>query len=372
VNIVLDVMGENGPEPVVHGAIEALLQLPDKDFQIILVGRDSDIQSVLQLDDRLRKKYNRVKSRIQIVNASAVIGMKDDPQLVNGQNDSSIAVGVDLVRRGKEMAFVSPGNTGAVVTCAIARLGLLPNLFLRPAIATCMPTLKGPSILLDSGATTDCKPRHLLQYAIMAAVYAGQVFGISNPSIGILSNGKEDCKGSPTVRSALEIIRSVFPEAQYIEGIDIACGTTDVIVCDGLIGNIVLKFAEGIFSASKRILTIIEKKKKVIALSGLLTLLIPPLIILAAKPSWFLLTYFPAWLIAFLALRPIYKFLKRRFDWREHGGAPLLGVDGAVIIAHGRSPWQAIKNAINQALLLARSHVNDTIVSELKQAKEKE
>ncbi len=364
-NIVLDVMGENGPEAIVHGAIEALLQLPDKDFRITLVGKESDIKSVLQFSHELREKYRRVKNRIEIVNAVSVIGMKNSPESVNEDSDSSIAVGMELVRQGKGDALVSPGNTGAVVTSACTKLGLLSGMYVRPAIATCMPTLKDLSILLDSGATTDCKPRHLLRFAIIGRVYAQAILGKQNPSIGILSNGDEECKGNKLVQGALAIIKKVIPDARYIEGFDIARGTTDVIVCDGFIGNIILKVAEGIYSALKRILSIVEKKKKVVAVFGLSTLLIPPLVILVTQPSWFLLTYFPAWLIAFLTLRPIYKFLKRRFDWREHGGAPLLGVQGTVIIAHGRSSWVAIMNAIREAVSMARSSVNDTIVTEL-------
>lgn len=366
-NIILDVMGENGPEPIVHGAIEALLRLPDKDFQIILVGDERAIKSILD-SDKYRSKSVRIRKRIQIVHANSVVGMKDSPESVdNDKIDSSISVGMNLVRDGKAEAFVSPGNTGAVITCASSRLGLLPGILLRPAIITLMPTLHGQSILLDSGATADCRPRHLLQYAIMGIAYAKRVLGISNPSTGILSNGGENCKGNKLVRPALEVISKFVSGVRYVEGFNIPAGTTDVVVCDGFVGNIVLKYTEGLFSAVKSLLSIIPRWMKMLASIGAIGLLVPSVLILCFEPTWFLVIYIPVWIIFFLTLLPIVKFLKSRFDYREHGGAPLLGVQGTVIIAHGRSPWRAIMNAIKQARLVSQSGINKEIVDAIKE-----
>ncbi|MFA5134208.1 MAG: phosphate acyltransferase [Patescibacteria group bacterium] len=359
--IVLDVMGGDfGPEPIVRGALEALWRLPFHDFEIVLVGDQAAIKELLQ-SSKYARRYRAVAQRISIIHARSVITMADKPDTVNGKTDSSISAGLDLVRSGIGTAFISTGNTGAVVTCAAAKLGLIEGLFHRPAIGTLLPTLGGQCIMLDSGATTDCKPRHLVQYAILGALYVERVLKVRNPRIGILNNGAEDGKGNRLTKDSLAPLRQVFPEARFVEGHEVALGAVDVCATDGFVGNVVLKSYEGLYFLLKRILSIVPRWKRIVAAAGLVGLVVPPALVAVFEPTWFLLTYIPAWLAAYFAVKPVYSFLKQRFDWREHGGGPLLGVNGTVIIAHGRSPWKAIVSAVRQARLMALSGINSAI-----------
>jgi len=244
---------------------------------------------------------------------------------------SSIRVGLELVKRGDADAFISAGNTGAVMATALITLGPLPGVE-RPAIALIVPTLRGHSILLDVGATVDCKPRHLLQFAIMGEVYARQVMGKTSPTVGLLSIGEEESKGNELTREAFKELEE---EASInftgnLEGREIFSGAADVIVCDGFTGNIALKIIE---SAADffNVLLKEELSKGLMGKAG-----------------------------AALA-RGAFSRFKKRFDYSEYGGAPLMGVKGVCIIGHGRSTAKAIKNAIRVAAECVENRVIEHI-----------
>jgi glycerol-3-phosphate acyltransferase PlsX len=232
---------------------------------------------------------------------------------------SSIRVGLELVKRGEADAFISAGNTGAVMATAMVTLGSLPGVE-RPAIALIVPTLRGQSILLDAGANADCKPRHLLQFAIMGDIYARQVMGKKSPTVGLLSIGEEESKGNELTREAfkeLEEERSLNFTGN-VEGREVFSGAADVIVCDGFTGNIALKISE----SAAEFFTVLLKEELEKGLVGKLGALLT---------------------------RGAFRRFKKRVDYTEYGGAPLLGVGGMCIISHGRSTAKAIKNAIRVA-----------------------
>jgi glycerol-3-phosphate acyltransferase PlsX len=221
----------------------------------------------------------------------------------------------DLVKQGKASAVISAGNTGAAMATALFLLGPLRGVE-RPAILTVLPTLKGNSLLLDVGANVDCKPHHLLQFAVMGHVYAERILGKPKPRIGLLSIGEEDTKGNEQTKEAFKMLKeSPFNFIGNVEGRDVYLGSADVVVCDGFVGNIALKISEGLAD------TLLKLLKREISKSILGKL-------------------------GYLLLRPALSNFQRRIDYAEYGGAPLLGVNGACIICHGRSSPRAIKNAI--------------------------
>ncbi len=326
--IALDAMGgDHAPQAPVAGALEALAEL-DSAHSVQLVGRRQDIEGELA---RLGKGSDGQRQRLHIVEAPDVIEMTDKPSAVRGKPNSSMMVGLKLQADDKSDAFVSAGNTGAQMAASMLLLRLHGGLK-RPAIATIFPTSKRPVVVLDSGANVDCSADELVQFARLGAVYAEDVLGRSKPAIGLLSIGEEAEKGNAVTKEA----HGMLAEAGLnflgnVEGRDLPAGTShhgdlDVVVCDGFVGNVVLKFYEAM----------------------------PPLMIrLLVKEG--------------MQEQSIRKAL-RSLDYSEHGGAPLLGVKGVSIICHGRSSPTAIKNAIKVAVRAVDSRMNEHIGRRLEQS----
>ncbi len=292
---------------------------------IILVGIEQTIQAELN-------KYPLAKTLpIEIRNATEVVDMLDSPSTVfRRKKNSSIRVANELVKSGEAVAVISAGHTGAAMATSLFVLGPLEGVE-RPAITTFMPTMKGTSIVLDVGANVDCKPSHLLQFAIMGEVFAKYLLKNPNPCVGLLSIGEEKTKGNELTKEAFKLLTETSVNfIGNVEGKDVMSGRADVVVCDGFIGNVVLKVSEAVAE------TIGLMLRQNIGDN------------LVRKLGYFM-------------MRPAFRALKRRIDYAEYGGAPLLGINGISIISHGRSSGQAIKNAIRVAMEFAKSEVNKHI-----------
>lgn len=317
--IAVDAMGgDNAPEAVVEGSVLAAREFGT---HVILVG-DREI-----LHDLLRR-HSGAGLPVAVKHASEVVDMHESPSVaVRRKRDSSIRVAFDLVKSGEAQAAVSAGNSGAAMAVAMLVLRLLKGVD-RPAIAAVLPTLTGSTVLLDVGANTDCKPIHLVQFAVMGEVFCRYVLGVDRPRVGVLSNGEEESKGTELTRSAHQALKhSSLNYLGYVEGRDIFQGRADVVVCDGFTGNVVLKTAEGLASA-------IGSMVKAEMSRGLLRK------------------------VGYLLARGAFSGLKRRMDYAEIGGAPLLGVNGVGIVSHGSSDARAIKNAIRVARDFAERRTN--------------
>jgi glycerol-3-phosphate acyltransferase PlsX len=327
VRVAVDAMGgDYAPDEVVAGAIAAASALG---VEITLVGPTERLQPLLGRARGLP---------IEVVDAPEVIGMDEAPAMaVRRKRRSSVAVALQQVRDGRASAVVSAGNTGAAMGAALLTLGRISAVD-RPAIAAILPTLgRNPAILLDVGANVDCKPKHLLQFGVMGAVYAHRVLGVASPRVGILSNGEEVSKGNDLTIRAADLLRaSGLNFVGNVEGREFFSGQTDVIVCDGFVGNIVLKFGEGLALSLRQI---VRDE-------------------LRGTPGFLLGLY-----LAPLKRRGLR--LWRRLDYREYGGAPLLGVNGVCIIAHGRSNAWAIRNAIRVAAEAAQRQFVQPISAEM-------
>jgi glycerol-3-phosphate acyltransferase PlsX len=318
--IAVDAMGgDNAPHAIVAGAVEAAREYG---VGIILVG----IEQIVQTE--LAKHRSAPSLPIEVRNATQVVDMLDSPATVfRRKKDSSIRVANDLVKSGEAVAVISAGHTGAAMATSLFVLGTLEGVE-RPAIATFMPTLKGTSIVLDVGANVDCKPNHLLQFAIMGEVYAKYLLKNPNPCVGLLSIGEEATKGNELTKEAFKLLTETSMNfIGNIEGRDLMFGNADVVVCDGFIGNVVLKVSEAVAEAIG--LMIRENIGNNIMRK-----------------------------LGYLMMRPAFRALKRRTDYAEYGGAPLVGINGISIISHGRSSSRAIKNAIRVATALAKSEIN--------------
>jgi glycerol-3-phosphate acyltransferase PlsX len=324
--IVLDAMGgDHAPGVVIDGAVMAARE---HNVEIVLVGHEEAIQAELA-------RHDTTGLTLSVVHASQVIEMEEHTEAVKRKSDSSMVVGMKLVCDGQADAFVSAGNSGAVMAAAILRgigVGRIRGIR-RPALATYYPAAPTPVLLLDIGAQADCKTEFLLQFAQMGAIYAERVMGIPEPRVGIVSNGEEADKGSTLVREAYPLLRaSGLNFVGNVEGKDVTKGMADVAVTDGFTGNVMVKLSEGLVSFIFRYLKrelpggVLNKLALALMLPGLV-LTLPGLLLLA----------------------PTLKRIARRMDYAEYGGAPLLGVDGVVVIAHGRSNAKAIKNAVRQA-----------------------
>ncbi len=308
VKIVVDAMGGDfAPGVCVKGAELALKEISD--IEIYLVGRSSEISSLVKGD----------RSNIHIVDAKDVIGMDESPAVsVRRKRDSSINKGIAMLKDKQADVFISAGNTGAVVCAATMFLRTLPEVD-RPGIAIIFPTVKGFSLMIDVGANIDPKPLHLFQYGVMGAAYAELILNKKDPSIGLLNIGEEESKGTDFMRSVNTLLREGATNyIGNIEGRDIFFGKCDVVVADGFVGNVALKVSESVAMATAELLK--ERIKR-----GILSRL------------------------GALLLLPTLKRLKNDIDYTEYGGAPLLGVDGNVIICHGSSSSKAIKNSIKVA-----------------------
>jgi glycerol-3-phosphate acyltransferase PlsX len=328
ITVAVDAMGgDNAPAPEVHGAVRAARS---QDVSIILVGREELLRAELA-------KYSDAKQlAIRIVHASEVVTMDDNPaKALRSKRDSSIRVAARLVRDGEAHGLVSAGNTGAAMVTAKTVMGMVPGVD-RPALASAFPTLKGkPTIMVDVGANVDCSARMLAQFAVMGDIYSRLIFHTEDPKVGILSIGEEEHKGNDLTRTAAQLMKSLpITFIGNVEGRDLYTGKADVIVCDGFIGNVALKVSEGMVEVIKHMLQ--ESLAATITRK-----------------------------IGYVLSRAAYKDFKKRVDYSEYGGAPLLGVKGICIISHGRSNDNAIRNAIRVATEFASEHVNDRIASEL-------
>ncbi len=320
--VAVDAMGgDNAPRAIVQGAINAAR----KGRPVILVGPDARVR------EELGQQRAEAALPIEVHNATEVVEMHDHPgQAMRRKKDNSIRVCFELVESGRACAMISAGNSGAVVAGAIFVLGR-PEGVERPAIISALPALEGSPIMLDMGAVVDCKPIHLVQFALMGEVWARRVVGVPRPRVAVLSNGEEDSKGTDLTRMAAAALRrSSIEFVGYCEGRDLLTGAFDVVVTDGFTGNVALKAMEG----TARVVGEYLKR----ALRGSLRAMIGGLL-----------------------ARPALEGMKKRVDWREIGGAPLVGVNGVAIITHGASDALAIENAIRRAGDAAGTHFTDEI-----------
>ena len=329
--IAVDAMGGDfAPKEIVLGAVEAAKKY---DCEIVLIGDEEQIRAELHGEDP-------AALRISIVHASEVIGMDEHPaEAVRSKKDSSVVVATRLVKEGQCDAVFSAGSTGAAVAAAQLILHRIRGVG-RPAIATPMPTPDGVTLMLDSGANVDSKPEHLVQSAVMGSLYAQYVFGIEHPRVGLLNIGEEETKGNEQVKETYQLL-GVEPNIHFCgnaEGRDVPKGNFDVVICDGFVGNVVLKFAEGL---AKTILGLIQEE---IRGAGLI-----------AK-------------LGALLLMPTLRRLGKRLDVREYGGAPLLGVNGCCVIGHGSSDAKSVASAIGVTV----DYVNGKVLDQIRDALAKE
>lgn len=330
--IILDAMGTDArPNAEILGAYQALKSNPN--IIVKMVGKRVVLEKKL-------KHFEYDPERLIIVDAPEEVEMSESPtKALKEKKNSSMAIGMRMLRNNEGDAFVSAGNTGAVMTYALVEIGRIQSIQ-RPAIATIIPTPYGHTILTDSGANADCKPVHLLHFAIMADVYARLVFNIERPRIGLLSNGEEKEKGNELTKEANKLIS----EAEFlnfvgnVEGRDILSGEVDVVVCDGFTGNIVLKAVESLFKFIFKLFKS-EVSRSILAKIGVLFLM------------------------------PAIKRILKKTDYAEFGGAPLLGVKKPVMICHGSSNEKAIKNAILYTYKYLCNDVNAELTKELKKMK---
>ncbi|WHZ17768.1 MAG: Phosphate:acyl-ACP acyltransferase PlsX [Nitrospira sp.] len=327
--IAVDAMGgDHGPAPVIEGAMQAAQELG---VGVILVGKEDELAAAC-------RKLHCTDQRITIHHAPQVVEMHESPAAVaRKKRDSSIWVATELVKSGQADAVVSPGNTGASMVAAFFVLGLTKGVE-RPAIATMLPTLTGSAVMLDVGANVDCTARHLEQFALMGNEFAKHLYAKPNPRVGLLSIGEEDTKGNEVTKEAFKLLKaSPLNFIGNIEGREVYSGSADVVVCDGFIGNVALKISEGVAEVIKKLLM-----KEI---SG----------------SWLGRLAYP------LIASPLLN-LKRKIDYAEFGGAPLLGVNGTTMICHGRSSAKAIKNAIRRAKGLAESRLDELIQRDIEES----
>jgi glycerol-3-phosphate acyltransferase PlsX len=308
--IVLDAMGgDHAPQLTVEGGVRAAREYG---VEVAMVGNQEVLETELA-------KHDTSGLSLPVIHASQVLEMEDDPaSAAKSKKDSSMVVGMDMVKRGEADAFYSAGNSGGVMAVALFRLGRIPGAK-RPALSAAYPTTRGYSVVLDAGANTDCRPEWLLQFGIMGGAYAESVLGIKEPSVGIVSNGEEEGKGSILVKEAYALLKaSRLNFIGNVEGKDIPMGLADVVVTDGLTGNVIIKLSEGV---SKFLFGIVRdeiKSSPLTTLGGILA-------------------------------RPAFTSMKKVLDYSEVGGVPLLGVNGVVMVGHGRSNAKAIKNGIGAA-----------------------
>jgi len=317
--------GDNAPSVEVEGAVLACREFG---IPVTLVGDQERLTAELA-------KHTTTGLDIDIFHASEVVGMHDSASdAVRKKRNSSVRLAFDLVKDGKACAALSAGNSGATMAAGMFVLKRISGIE-RPAIAQIFPTLKGQTLVLDVGGNVDCKPIHLAQFAILGEVYARYAMGISNPTVGLLSNGEEDSKGNELTRETNTLLRATsLNYSGYVEGRDIFKGTVDVVVCDGFVGNVVLKLSEGLSDAAGKML-----KTEILK-------------------SW-------VSKLGYLFVRGAFNRFKKIVDYAEYGGAPLLGINGVGMICHGGSNVKAIKNAVRFAHEYARSGVTEHVSEKL-------
>ncbi len=327
-DIAVDAMGaDKAPEPEICGAIQAARELP---VRVFLVGPEDRLQPLLR--DALRGE----KLPIEVVHASQHIAMGEKAaQAVRNKKDSSMRVGLKLVREGRAAGFLTAGNTGAAMATAKMVLGALPGVD-RPALAVVLPTSAGtPCVLLDVGANVDCRPQNLVQFAVMGELYSRSVLKIKRPRVGLLSIGEEEGKGNELTGEAFPLLKALpLHFIGNVEGRDIYNGHADVIVCDGFVGNVALKTSEGLSRLVRDMLKDSLRRTVTAQVGALLS-------------------------------RKAFSTFKRKMDPSEYGGTPLLGVQGVCIVGHGSSNDVAIRNGIRVAAEFAQGGVNRRIEAEL-------
>ncbi len=324
VRVAIDAMGGDfGHYPIVEGAIFALKK---KNYLPIFVGDESKISPLIP---------SKFKNRVEIVHCDDVISMHEHATDALKRRNSSIYVAVDLVRNGKADAVVSAGHSGATMSLATLRIGRIKGIS-RPAIATFMPTsITGKmTVVLDVGANVDCDAQNLFQFAVMGDAYANKVLGCAKAKVGLLSNGEEPSKGNEVTKAAYPLISQLDSFVGNVEGGDIFNGSVDVVVCDGFVGNVLLKASEGVADTISHYLKS-EIKHSPVAIAGA------------------------------ILMKRVFRKLKKQTDYAEYGGAPLLGVKGCTIISHGKSNPKAIKNAMFQAIRFVEADVNRAIEDRL-------
>lgn len=329
IRIALDAMGgDRGPDALVSGA---LLAVEDSGYEleIVLFGDENQVTKALW------KAGRSGDPRISVRHTTEIVGMDESPtEAIRKKKDSSIVQAFQLVRKKNADAVVSAGNSGATMAAAIRFMGRLKNIS-RPGIASVFPTLKGPVVMMDVGANVDCRPKHLFQFGVMADSFVNALYGVDKPRVGIMSNGEENDKGNALVKKTHKLFReSSLNFIGNIEGGDTWQGNVDVIVCDGFVGNVCLKISEGLAEA-----------------------------ILSMLRDEILKTY-KAKMGYYLAKDAFARF-RKRVDYAEYGGAPLLGLNGVSVVSHGKSNATAIKNAILVAAELVHKKVNDQILQML-------
>lgn len=330
--IIIDAMGgDNAPQAPVEAAVKAVGELK---VEIVLVGDTETIKNELS-------KYAYPQDKITIAHADEVVSNYDEPvKAVRTKKGASVVVAAEMLKKGEGDAMLSMGNTGALLAAGLLVVGRIKGV-LRPALATLLPSAKGPKMLIDAGANTNCRPENLVQFGLMGSVYMKNVLGIENPTVGLMSNGEEEGKGD-------ELTKETFPKMQKapinfignIEGRDVMEGTADVITCDGFVGNVILKTVEGMGH-------VVSGKLKGIFIKSFLTKI-----------------------GALFVMKGINEF-KQSMDYREYGGAPLLGTKKPVIKGHGSSDSKAVFSAIYQAKKFVETNVIDEIVKNVNVMEEK-
>jgi glycerol-3-phosphate acyltransferase PlsX len=326
--IAVDAMGGDfAPQAIVEGAY---LAAKKHGVRVILVGDEDQVSKELS-------KYPTSKLPIYLHHAPHVVAMHDSPSvIIRRMRDTSIKVAIELAREGEASGVVSAGNSGATMALAMYLFKKLEGVD-RPAIATTHPTMKGLTVLVDSGGNVDCKSFHLVQFAMMGDAYAKYILGTKEPRIGVLSNGEEEGKGNELTREVHDILsKTDMNYIGYVEGRDLNSGEVDVIVCDGFVGNVALKISEGLWETISAILKWEAQDN------------------IRAKVAYFL-------------MKRAMRRLEKRLDYSEYGGAPLLGINGNCVISHGASNGKAIMNAVLLASDLAKNRLNEHLIQELKE-----
>ncbi len=337
VRVALDAMGgDHAPAEIVSGAVQAAREYS---IGIYLVGREEAIQAELA-------KHDTTGLDLPIIHTDEAIEMDEHPAMaVRTKKNSSITLALQLVRDGKALGAVSAGNSGAMMAASLLTLKRLPGVE-RAALGGIIPTAKGPCLVIDLGANTDCKPEYLQQFALMGSIYMERIMNTPSPRVGLLANGEEESKGNQLVVETHKLLKANSQTmgihfAGNVEGRDIFAGETDVVVCDGFVGNVVLKLSEGLAEA---MLGMIREQMT------------------SSLPNK----------LAAAVLKPGLRKVFKRIDYAEYGGIPLLGVNGSAIIAHGRSNAKAIKNALRVARQTAASGVASAIAEDLKKLQQVE
>lgn len=330
IKIALDAMGgDNAPHDVVHGGIEAA-RLSKSRFEVVLVGDEAVIRK------EMARHFRKQDLPISVVHASETVLMDENPAAAFKQKkDSSMAVALRLHRDGQVAAVVSAGNTGALMATALFTLKRMEGIR-RPALGTILPSETGRTLLLDVGANVDCRPDDLLKFAIMGSIFYTHLFHASKPRVGLLNIGHEEMKGNELTQKTHALLATApINFIGNVEGSGVLHGVADVVVCDGFIGNIVLKFGESLLSIFKSSIRKLTRKYILSQIGAVL-------------------------------MKPTFDGIRKLFDYQEYGGAPFLGVQGACIKAHGRSTPKAIKNAVLAAYVMAAENVNQHIHDEIK------